>query len=120
MLIDIAVPSESDTLAKFTEKLSKYNDLEIEFNRIWDMKTKTMPVVLGALGLIEKGLDKVTSRITVNISSNEIQKITMLGTAHTHIKESTVAEVTSSPLTPPVHCLDPAKMDGKHQNLMRT
>ena len=82
VLIDIAVPSESNTSAKFTEKLSKYNDLEIEVNRMCDMKTETIPVVLGALGLIEKGLDKVTSRITVNISSNEIQKITMLGTAH--------------------------------------
>ena len=82
VLVDIAVPSESNTSAKFTEKLSKYNDLEIEVNSMWDMKTETIPVVLGALGLIKKGLDKVTSRITVNISSNEIQKITMLGTAH--------------------------------------
>jgi len=83
MLVDITVPSESNTSAKFTEKLSKYNDLEIEVNRMWDMKTETIPVVLGALGLIKKGLHKFTSRITVNIlSCNEIQKITVLGTAH--------------------------------------
>jgi len=34
--IDIAVPSESNTSAKFTEKLSKYQDLEIEVNRMWE------------------------------------------------------------------------------------
>ena len=45
------------------------------------MKTETIPVVVGALGLIKKGLDKVTSRIPRNISTNEIQKITMLSTA---------------------------------------
>ena len=41
MLIDMAVPSESDTSAKFIEKLSRHKDLEIEFNRMWDMKTET-------------------------------------------------------------------------------
>ena len=82
MLVDIAVPSESNTSAKFTGKLSKYRDLEIEVNRIWDMKTETIPVVVGALGLIKKGLDKVNSRIPGNISTIEIQKITMRGTAH--------------------------------------
>ena len=52
-----------------------------EVNRMWDMKTETIPVVVGALGLIKMGLDKVTSRIPRNISTNEIQKITMLSTA---------------------------------------
>ena len=74
MFIDIAVSSESNTLAKFTEKLSKYKDLEIEVSRMWDMKTETIPVVRWSP-------DKVTSRIP-DISTNEIQKITMLGTAH--------------------------------------
>ena len=82
MLVDIAVPSESNTSAKFTGKLSKNRDLEIEVNRMWDMKTETIPVVVGALGLIKKGLDKVNSRIPGNISTIEIQKITMRGTAH--------------------------------------
>ena len=55
MLIDIAVPSERNSSAKFTKKLSKYKDLEIEINRMWDMKTEAVPVVVGALGLIKKG-----------------------------------------------------------------
>ena len=37
MLIDIAVPSESNTSPKLTEKLSKYHDLEINVNRMWEM-----------------------------------------------------------------------------------
>ena len=84
MLIDIAVPSESNAPAKFTETvlLSKYKDLEIEVSRMWDMETETISVVVGNLGLIKKGLDKVTCRIPGNISTHEIQKITILGTAH--------------------------------------
>ena len=47
------------------------------------MKTETIPVVVGVLRLIKKGLDKVTSRIPGNnISTNEIQKITMLEKTH--------------------------------------
>ena len=70
ILTDISVSSESNTSAKFTEKLSKYKDLEIEVNRMWDMKTETIPVVVGALGLIKKRLDNVISRIPGNISTN--------------------------------------------------
>ena len=84
------------------------------------METESISVVVGTLGLIKKGLDKVTCRIPGNISTNEIQKITILGTTSPHTKESTVAEVTSSPITLQVYCLDPATMDGKQENLMRT
>ena len=70
----MAVPSGRNISLKTTEKLSKYKDLEIETTRMWGMKTEITPVtfVMGALGLIKKG--------TINI--NELQKITLLGTAH--------------------------------------
>ena len=44
VLIDIAVPSESNTSTKFTEKLSKYQDSEIEVNRIWGTKKNNYAV----------------------------------------------------------------------------
>ena len=40
------------------------------------MKTTTIPVVIGALGLIKKGLEKYIERIPGNIT--ELQKITLL------------------------------------------
>ena len=43
-----------------TEKLSKYKDLEIKIERMWGMKATMIPVVIGALGLIKKGLEKYT------------------------------------------------------------
>ena len=55
--IDMAVLSDRNTSVKVTEKLSKYKDLEIETSRMWGMRTETIPVIIGALGAIKKGLE---------------------------------------------------------------
>ena len=81
-LIDMAVPSDRNTSVKVTEKLSKYKDLELETSRMWGMRTETIPVIIGALGAIKKGLETYLGRIPGQISISELQKITLLGTAH--------------------------------------
>ena len=91
--------------------MSKNKDLGFEANKMWDMTTEIIPVIVGALGLTKKRLDKVTSRIPGNVSTNEIQKITVPGTTHILI---------TFPITPQVHCSDPATMDGKQENVTRT
>ena len=52
----MAVSSDRNTSLKVIEKLSKYKDLEIEISNMWGMKTETVPVVVGALGVIRKGI----------------------------------------------------------------
>jgi len=37
-----------------TEKPSKYKDLAIEGSRMWKVRTKIVPVIIGALGKIKK------------------------------------------------------------------
>ena len=81
-LLEISVPTERNTSIKTTEKLSKYKDLEIEIKKMWGMNTTTIPVVLGALGLVKKGMEKYISKIPGNISIQEAQKCVLLGIAH--------------------------------------
>ena len=81
-LIDMSVPSDSNTSAKEFEKLSKYKDLEIEIAKMWKMKTKTIPVIVGALGMIKKGTQKYVNEIPGNLSLAEIQKIVLSTTAY--------------------------------------
>ncbi|XP_068720702.1 uncharacterized protein [Montipora capricornis] len=81
LLIDTSIPTEKNTSVKVTEKLSKYKDLEIEIERTWGMKTTTIAVVIGALGLTKKGLEKYTKQIPGNIKISELQKIALLGTS---------------------------------------
>lgn len=82
MLIDISIPNDKNTSIKVVEKLSKYKDLEIETERMWGMKTTTIPVVIGALGIIKKGTEEYIKKIPGNIKLQELQKTTLLGTAH--------------------------------------
>ena len=76
------IPSESNTSVKVTEKLTKYKDLEIEINRMWGTKTRIIPVVVGALGLLKKGIDRYIDTIPGNINIYEVQKTALLGTAN--------------------------------------
>ena len=84
---DIVIKDHKTKTCKFidmavTEKLSKYKDLEIETSRMWGMRTETIPVIIGALGAIKKGLETYLGRIPGQISIGELQKITLLGIAH--------------------------------------
>jgi hypothetical protein len=51
--INIAIPHDSNFNTKETEKLSKYKDLENKANRLWKVRTKTVPLIIGALETIK-------------------------------------------------------------------
>lgn len=72
----MSIPKKSrNTSVKVTKKFSKFKDLEIEIEYwIWGMKT-TVPVMIGALGLIKKGMAKYIQKIPGNIQIKDPQKI---------------------------------------------
>ena len=52
-IIDMAIPSDYN-IQKATEKMSKYVDLQIECQRIWNKKVEVIPVIIGATGIVDK------------------------------------------------------------------
>ena len=46
------------------------------------LKTTTVPVVMGALSTIKKDVENYSNKIPGNINRHEVQKITLLSTAH--------------------------------------
>ena len=54
----------------------------IEIEKMWGINTTTIPVILGALGLVKKGMEKYINKIPGNISIQEAQKCGPLGILH--------------------------------------
>jgi len=64
------------------KKILKYKDLTIEIQRMWNVKTKVIPVITGATGTISKSFRKYVSNIPGNHEVKELQKTAILGTEH--------------------------------------
>jgi hypothetical protein len=53
-LIDVAISGDKSVIKKEAEKTLKYKDLTIEIQRMWNVKTKVIPVIIVATGTISK------------------------------------------------------------------
>ena len=63
MIIDVAISGDRNVIKKEAEKILKYKDLTIEIQRIWNVKTKVIPVIIGATGAISKSFRKYVSNV---------------------------------------------------------
>ena len=57
-IVDFAVPADHRIKLKECAKKDKYVDLARELKKLWNMKVTIVPIVIGALGTITKGLLK--------------------------------------------------------------
>jgi len=69
-------------IKKEAEKSLKHKDLKIEIQRMWNVKTKVIPVIIGATGTISKSFRKYVSNIPGKHEVKELQKTAILGTTH--------------------------------------
>ena len=82
MLTDAAISGDRNVIKKEAEKILKYKDLTIEIQRMWNVKTMVIPVIIGANGTISKSFRKYVSNISGKHEVKELQKTAILGTAH--------------------------------------
>jgi hypothetical protein len=53
-LIHIVAEYNNNSNNKEAEKILKYKNLTIEIQRMWNVKTKVIPVIIGATGTISR------------------------------------------------------------------
>jgi hypothetical protein len=79
MLIDVAVSKKTNVIKKEGEKILKYKDLTTEIQRMWNVKTNVISVIIGATGTVSKSFRKYLSNVAGNQETTENSHI-----EHTH------------------------------------
>jgi hypothetical protein len=82
MLIGVAILGDRNVIKKEAKKILTYKDLIIEIQRMWNVKTKVTPVIMGATGTISESFRKYLCSIPGKHDIKELQKTATLGTAH--------------------------------------
>jgi len=79
---NIAIPDDSNINRKEIEELSKYKDQEIDFSRMWKVRTKIVPIIITALGKIKKALGKNLQLHQGQQLAIVLHKLTLMSTAN--------------------------------------
>ena len=77
-IVDCAVPADHRINLKESAMKGKYLDLARELKRLWNMKVTIVPIVIGALGTITKGLLKCLEELEIGGRVETIETTALL------------------------------------------
>ena len=78
---DFAVPGDSIIEKKEKDKMEKCQDLGKKLQKIWNVKVKIIPLVVGSLGAIQKQFGNRLKQIGITVATAQVQKTVLLGMA---------------------------------------
>ena len=80
-IVDFPVPADHRIKLKECDKKDKYLDLARELKKLWNMQVTIIPRVIGAFGIVTKGLLKGLEDLEVGKLVETLQTTTLLRTA---------------------------------------
>ena len=80
-IVDFAVPADHRLNLKESENKDKYLDLAREIKKQWNMIVTVVPIVIGALGTVTKGLLKGLEDLEIGGRVEALQTTALLRTA---------------------------------------
>ena len=80
-IIDFAVPGDGRTEEKEKDKTEKYQNLRRELQKIWNVKMKIIPLVIGSLGAIPKEFGNRLKQIGITAGTAQAPRTVLLGTS---------------------------------------
>jgi hypothetical protein len=63
LLMDVAIPSDRNVIQESEKKL-KHKNLSIEIQGMWNMKCFVTPVIIGATGIVTRGIKEISGNDT--------------------------------------------------------
>ena len=80
-IINIAVAREQNIKVKELEKITKYQDLTLQVQKLWNVKATVIPIVVCTLGTVSEELESHLKAIGILIVISCLHKAALLGTA---------------------------------------
>ena len=81
IIIDFAIPQDTNIVNKCAEKIRKYKPLENQLRKCWNLKfIQTVPIIIGALGTVTSITIELIDCITPQLNFNIMQKTVLIGT----------------------------------------
>ena len=80
-IVDFSVPNDKNIVVKEKEKLDHYRDLAKEVRKMFHVKTKVVPIVVGALGVFSKNLDGYLKELDMPYVRRTLQVSAILGSS---------------------------------------
>ena len=80
-LVDFSVPFDPNVVKKEDEKIQKYGRLATEISRMKKVQVETIPVVVGALGVVSKRLKSWLEQLGIPDMIGGLQTATIIGSA---------------------------------------
>ena len=77
-IVDFATPADDRVKLEESEKKDKYLDLAWELNKLWNMKVTVIPIVIGSLGTVIKGLIQGLEDLAITGRVKTIQPTALL------------------------------------------
>jgi CRISPR/Cas system type I-B associated protein Csh2 (Cas7 group RAMP superfamily) len=74
LLIDTAITSDMNVIQKEAKKKLRCKNVNIEIQRMWNMKCFIIPVIIGATGIVTKGQNQCLETIPGQYSIDSLQK----------------------------------------------
>jgi hypothetical protein len=75
MHVDVAIPGDRNVIQTEAEKILKYKDVTVEIQRMWNVKTRVIPVIIGATGIVSKSFRKYVSTIPGSMKLTNYRKL---------------------------------------------
>jgi len=76
----------------------KYKDLQIKIQRMWNIRTKVLPITTGVTGLISNVTSNVIKETPGKYNLLQMQKTVVLSTAHTLYNTKRCIKIKSNTL----------------------
>ena len=82
IVVDAEIPGDRNVIKKEAKKILKYQDLIMDIQRVWNVKSKVIPVIIGVTGTISKSPRQYLINVAGKHEIKELQNPDIMGTAH--------------------------------------